>query len=231
VVAGLVTGESIINPDARLTDAEKIRAYLAKAEPRRLVFIGAGFISLELAALLSSLQTETRDMTVIELLPHPLPLLLDAEFGRTVQDYLVDQGLEMRTGAKVTRILGGDGTVTGVELSGGERLPADMVFLNVGGQSQRPSAGLGTWISRTQSSGTAKPPHRGRCRGFSRVWNTFRQAYGVGRTTSSRQASLAVNALQRPPAFVAGRRPEAGIRVGIDPRAGHHHSQAVRIGQ
>ncbi len=115
-----------------LSDAEKIRDYLETVKPRHLVFIGAGFISLELAAMLAPLQPDGRDITVIELLNHPLPLMLDAEFGARVQDHLLAKGLELRMGAKVERILGEDGTVTGVELDSGESLPADMVFLNVG---------------------------------------------------------------------------------------------------
>jgi NADH dehydrogenase/NADH oxidase (H2O2-forming) len=38
----------------QVPDAEKIRAFLQERKPKRLVFIGAGFISLEMAALLSA---------------------------------------------------------------------------------------------------------------------------------------------------------------------------------
>lgn len=115
-----------------LTDAERIRAYIESTRPGRLVFIGAGFISLELAAMLGSGSPDDREITVIECLTRPLPLMLGPEFGERVRDYLVDQGLELRLGAKVARILGDGGVVAGVELDSGETLSADMVFLNVG---------------------------------------------------------------------------------------------------
>jgi NADH oxidase (H2O2-forming) len=197
VVAGLVTGESITNPDAKFTsagiqllqaraeridtqarmvylsdgrqitydklllgngaspvipplegrdlrgvfalrtlsDAEEIRDHIAAAKPRRYVFIGAGFISLELAMLLASRQPDGSEYTVIELLDHPLPLMLDSDFGKRVQEHLLAQGLTMRMGETVTRIVGREGKVTGVELESGEQLPADVVFLNVGARA------------------------------------------------------------------------------------------------
>jgi NADH oxidase (H2O2-forming) len=118
-----------------LSDAEEIRDHLAATNPRRLVFIGAGFISLELAMLLASRQPDGGEYTVIELLDHPLPLMLDSDFGKRVQDYLQAQGLTMRMGETVARIVGREGKVTGVELESGEQLPADVVFLNVGARA------------------------------------------------------------------------------------------------
>jgi NADPH-dependent 2,4-dienoyl-CoA reductase/sulfur reductase-like enzyme len=115
-----------------LSDAENIRDHLESKKSRKLVFIGAGFINLELAALLATLKSETMDITVIGLLSHPLPLMLDPEFGLKLQEYLGEKGLQVRTGQKVTRILGKDGMVNGVELSTGETLVADMVSLSVG---------------------------------------------------------------------------------------------------
>jgi NADPH-dependent 2,4-dienoyl-CoA reductase/sulfur reductase-like enzyme len=115
-----------------LSDAEEIRTYLETEMPRRLLFIGAGFISLELATLLAPQQSDDQMITVIELLNHPLPLMLDTEMGSKLQEYLLAEGLEMIMGKKVARILGENGKVSGVELASGEELAADMVFLNVG---------------------------------------------------------------------------------------------------
>src|SRR6056297_1845984 len=39
-----------------LFDAERIRDYMEKREPFKLVFVGAGFISLEVAALVKDMQ-------------------------------------------------------------------------------------------------------------------------------------------------------------------------------
>jgi NADPH-dependent 2,4-dienoyl-CoA reductase/sulfur reductase-like enzyme len=115
-----------------LSDAEEIRGFLATAHPKKLIFVGSGFISLEVASLLSMSYPDTYDITVVELLGHPLPLMLDPELGNEVLSYLQDKGIRMLMGRKVGRILGHDGTVSGVELGSGERMDGDMVFMNIG---------------------------------------------------------------------------------------------------
>jgi NADH oxidase (H2O2-forming) len=115
-----------------LEDAEKIRTYMAEKNPRHLVFIGAGFISLEVASLFASLAHGGKPVTIVELMDRPLPLMLDADMAASVADYLEEKGLTLLTGKKVNRIVGSNGTVTGVQLDSGETLDADMVFVNVG---------------------------------------------------------------------------------------------------
>ena len=115
-----------------LSDAENIKSFIEGAKPRKLVFIGAGFISLELAALLSICQPNYYDITVVELLGQPLPMMLDSELGKRLQGYLADKGFKMRMCEKVQKLVGADGVVSAVELVGGEAIEADMVFLNVG---------------------------------------------------------------------------------------------------
>ncbi len=115
-----------------LRDAEKIRGYIKEKDPKKLVFIGAGFISMELAAFLAEQYPGKFDISIIELLGHPLPLMVDAELGDRVQEHMEDKGIEVQTGEKVIRVLGSDGNVSGVELSSGENVGADLVFLNVG---------------------------------------------------------------------------------------------------
>lgn len=115
-----------------LVDAEKIRDYIVKSRPVKLLFIGAGFISLEVAALLKDIKSQNYEIDVIEMLDYPLPLMLDRELGEKISDHLKDHGINMRTGQKVKRILGKNGSVSGVELDSGEKLDADLVFMNVG---------------------------------------------------------------------------------------------------
>lgn len=115
-----------------LVDAEKIRDYIANSRPVKLLFIGAGFISLEVAALLKDIKSQNYEIDVIEMLDYPLPLMLDRELGEKISDHLKDHGINMRTGQKVKRILGKNGSVSGVELDSGEKLDADLVFMNVG---------------------------------------------------------------------------------------------------
>lgn len=115
-----------------LVDAEKIRDYMEKRQPVKLVFVGAGFISLEVAALVKEMPDRNFEVHIIELMEQPLPLMLDAELGASIHEYLVDKGFRMHMGRKVEQVVGENGQVTGVKLDSGETVPADMVFMNVG---------------------------------------------------------------------------------------------------
>ena len=113
-------------------DADHIRSFLGDSKTRNIIFIGAGFISMEIAALLQDSADAKYNITVIELLDRPLPLMLDRDMGEGVREYLSSKGLTIRTEEKVDRILGSNGKVEGVQLASGEELDADLVFLNVG---------------------------------------------------------------------------------------------------
>ena len=115
-----------------LPDAEKIKSHLAGKKVKNIAFIGAGFISMEIASLLAETNPDTFNITVIELMDWPLPLMLDKDMSGFVREYLEEKGLNIRTGEKVEKLIGRDGQVVGVELSSGETLDADMVFMNVG---------------------------------------------------------------------------------------------------
>jgi NADH oxidase (H2O2-forming) len=113
-------------------DAEKIKRFMEEKKPKNLVFIGAGFINLELCALLSEMKPDYYNMTVIEFLDYPLPLMLDPELAAKIKKYLVEKDFNMMMASKATKILGSDGIVTGVKLENGEIIDADMVMLSVG---------------------------------------------------------------------------------------------------
>ena len=113
-------------------DAVNIKNFLEEENPSKLVFIGAGFINLEVATLLASTKPNQYEITVIELLGHPLPLMLDTEMAVQIQEYLVEKGFEMKMGQKVVKIFGQNGQVTGVELATGEKIDAQMVLLSIG---------------------------------------------------------------------------------------------------
>ncbi|MBW1860523.1 MAG: FAD-dependent oxidoreductase, partial [Deltaproteobacteria bacterium] len=57
-------------------DAEAMMAFLKERRPKKLVFIGAGFISLETASLLAASKPDGYDVTVIGRRAHPLPFML-----------------------------------------------------------------------------------------------------------------------------------------------------------
>ena len=115
-----------------LPDAEKIKAFMAESTPRKLIFIGAGFITMEIASLIAGTNPNLFDITVVELLNRPLPLMLDKDMADPVQEYLEKKGIKIITTKKVEEIIGNNGFVNGVTLDSGETLDADMVFINVG---------------------------------------------------------------------------------------------------
>lgn len=113
-------------------DAENIRAHISNKKPKKLIFVGAGFISLEVASLLADTKQDTYDIAIVELMNRPLPLMLDEDMAIFVKEYLETKGFKVLTGEKVEKILGQNGVVSGVLLGSGKTLEADMVFLNVG---------------------------------------------------------------------------------------------------
>ena len=115
-------------------DAERIKKFLAAKKAKNLVFIGTGFINLELAALLSENKPDYYNITVVKYktLGPPLALMLDADMAIAAQDCMVEKGIGMKMESRATRILGQNGKVTGVELETGEKLDADMVMVSVG---------------------------------------------------------------------------------------------------
>jgi len=114
-----------------LRHAEAMKQFLSNKKPRRLVFIGAGFVSLELAILLKQAVPDY-EIAIIECLGYPLPAMLDAELGSRVGKFLEEKGIELRMNSRVTDILGKSGAVSAVKLDSGEVVDCEMLFMNVG---------------------------------------------------------------------------------------------------
>mgnify|MGYP000206236277 CR=1 FL=1 len=108
-----------------IDDARAIMEAMSKA--RSAVVIGAGAIGLESAAALAEKGVET---TIVELLPHVLPLSLDADMAKPIQEVLEEHGVHVIVGKPVSRILG-DEHVKAVEVEG-EEIKADMVIAATG---------------------------------------------------------------------------------------------------
>jgi 3-phenylpropionate/trans-cinnamate dioxygenase ferredoxin reductase subunit len=109
-----------------IRDALAIREALGAG--RRVVVIGAGFIGLEIAATALALGGE---VTIVEI-ARPLGRAVSPEMSAFFHDAHRAFGAKFRLGAGVAAILGAAGRATGVELSGGEVLPADAVIVGVG---------------------------------------------------------------------------------------------------
>ncbi|MGH3646124.1 MAG: NAD(P)/FAD-dependent oxidoreductase [Micromonosporaceae bacterium] len=109
-----------------LDDSDELRAGFV--DGARVVVIGAGWIGMETAA---AARQHGAAVTVVE--PEPLPLrrVLGDEVGRIYADLHTAHGVDLRLGTGLTEITG-DGHVTGVRLSDGEQLPADLVVAGIG---------------------------------------------------------------------------------------------------
>jgi NADPH-dependent 2,4-dienoyl-CoA reductase/sulfur reductase-like enzyme len=113
-----------------LDDARRLRAALA-VEGTRVVICGAGFIGAEVAA---SARQLGREVTLIDAAEVPLDRVLDAEAGMAVADLHRDHGVDVKLGLGVERfeVDGASGRVTGVALSDGSTVAADLVVVGIG---------------------------------------------------------------------------------------------------
>jgi len=118
-----------------LADADRLRAALTQA--RTAVIVGMGFIGCEVAATLAGLGLQ---VTAVDGGPGPLWAPLGAELSALARGWHEQHGVRVLTGQGVTRLVPKreGGAVAAVELSGGERLDADLVVVGVG---VRPSTG------------------------------------------------------------------------------------------
>lgn len=94
-----------------------------------VVVIGGGFIGIEAAA---SLHKMGRTVTLVEAGPRLVGRAVGEETSGYLHDHHRQQGLTIKLGTQVTRIVAGGDRVSGVELSDGTTVPADLVLIGVG---------------------------------------------------------------------------------------------------
>ncbi|GIW39031.1 MAG: dihydrolipoyl dehydrogenase [Meiothermus sp.] len=116
--------------------------------PERLVVIGGGVIGLELGSVWNRLGAK---VTVLEYLPHILGGM-DSEVARAAEKIFKKQGLDIRTGVRVTAAYARDGKGV-VEYEGGEPLVADRVLLATGRIPNTDGLGLENVGLRTDERG------------------------------------------------------------------------------
>ncbi len=103
-----------------LEDGEKIDQAIKKGA-KTAVVMGAGLIGLETAI---ALHERGLKVTIVEMLPQILPLPLDAEMAKMLQDLLEQKGIKALTGKCVEEFLGTE-KVTGI-IASGEKIEADL---------------------------------------------------------------------------------------------------------
>jgi NADPH-dependent 2,4-dienoyl-CoA reductase/sulfur reductase-like enzyme len=110
-----------------LDDAIAIRAALD--EGARTVVIGAGFIGSEVA---SAARKRELPATIVEALPVPLVRSVGEAMGCACAELHKLHGADLRCGVTVDGVDSVDGTVTGVRLSDGSVVEADLVVVGIG---------------------------------------------------------------------------------------------------
>jgi len=109
-----------------IDDVERLIARSFRS--RRTVVIGGGLLGLEAARGMARRGTET---WVVEHSPHLMPRQLDRAAGELLASQLEQNGLVVRTGTSVARIVGTD-RVEAIELGDGTRIACDTVIICTG---------------------------------------------------------------------------------------------------
>jgi len=111
----------------RLEDALALRAELVKGP--KVVVVGAGFLGSEVTAVARGLSLH---VTLVDPLPVPMRRQFGEAIGALIGELHEEHGAGLRLGVGVSRFLQADGRVSGVELSDGRVLEADVVVVAVG---------------------------------------------------------------------------------------------------
>ena len=112
----------------RVDDSIALREAIAPGG-RRVVIIGAGWIGLEVAA---AARSYGNDVTVLGLETVPLNAAIGDAAGAVFGDLHREHGVELRMSTSVAGMVGAEGRITGVEIEGGEQVPADIVVVGIG---------------------------------------------------------------------------------------------------
>src|ERR1700716_2747058 len=123
-------------PNANLADVRYLRILdesealrLRIASGQRVVVIGAGFIGLEFAA---TARAKGLEVDVVELGARVMARAVTAEISDYFQERHTAAGIRIHLGVQATSIESEGTNVTGVSLSDGRHVPADLVAVAVG---------------------------------------------------------------------------------------------------
>jgi 3-phenylpropionate/trans-cinnamate dioxygenase ferredoxin reductase component len=123
-------------PNANLEDVRYLRILDESqalrdrmVDHRHVVVIGAGFIGLEFAA---TARAKGLEVDVIELGVRVMARAVTAEISEFFQLRHTAAGIRIHLGVQVTSIEAASGKITGVSLSDGRHIPADLVVVGVG---------------------------------------------------------------------------------------------------
>jgi 3-phenylpropionate/trans-cinnamate dioxygenase ferredoxin reductase component len=110
-----------------LDDSEDLRKRIAAC--KHVVVIGAGFIGLEFAA---TARIKGLEVDVLELANRVMARAVTAEISEYFQARHAEAGVRIHLGVMATAIEADGDDITGVSLSDGRHIPADLVVVGVG---------------------------------------------------------------------------------------------------
>src|SRR6266403_5998490 len=110
-----------------LDESEALRHRIASGQ--RVIVIGAGFIGLEFAA---TARAKGLEVDVVELATRVMARAVTAEISDFFQERHTAAGIRIHLGVQATGIESNGTAVTGVSLSDGRHVPADLVVVGVG---------------------------------------------------------------------------------------------------
>jgi 3-phenylpropionate/trans-cinnamate dioxygenase ferredoxin reductase component len=113
----------------RIDDVLQLRPAVDAA--RSIVIVGAGYIGLEVAAVM---REEGRDVTVLEAEDRVLKRVTSPAMSKFFDELHCSRGVVLKLGARLAAI-GGEGRVGHVKLADGETLAADLVLMAVGSRA------------------------------------------------------------------------------------------------
>lgn len=112
-----------------LNDANEVRNLAEHGHVREATIVGAGLIGMEMCEALASKGVH---VTLVEMLPTVMGLLIDEEMGRLAMRHLTAKGISLRMGETVSALEGDhQGRLVRVRTSGGA-IESDLCLLAVG---------------------------------------------------------------------------------------------------
>lgn len=144
-----VPGSDLENVFYAIKDVNYLNGLLRTLDGvKDVVIVGGGFIGLEFG---DEFRKRGLNVTIVEMLPHCLEIVLDEDFCALAESELKGRGVDIKTNVRVEAFLG-ERKVRGVRLAGGEELKADLVFVAIGVRPETALAqGAGLQIGETKA--------------------------------------------------------------------------------
>lgn len=107
--------------------------------PEEMIIVGAGALGLEFMEIFSTFGAK---VTVVEMMPHVVPLLKDEDITKAVSKYLEKRGVTLKCGSGIQTIQVQENGRVCCELANGEKIAADKALVAIGRSLNTKGIGL-----------------------------------------------------------------------------------------